>query len=113
MSDRTWTVTYGENDGYDFMYPAFSIVEGDRVIATVDLQNYDWPACAQLTDSAHLASKHEEARQNANILAAAPDLLAAAKTMLARTKRPTADALPSIGEINDLATAIAKAEGTP
>lgn len=72
-----WGVSFGENAGYDCMTDAFDITAAGKTIAVLDCGQYGQEPCAPLDGDIK-----EAVRANARLIAAAPDLLTALKTLL-------------------------------
>ncbi len=73
-----WAASFAENSGYDCMTGAWSIrsVPAQRFVAVLDLGSYGQKSCQEGFTSV-------EAESNARLIAAAPDLLAVAKSFVA------------------------------
>lgn len=101
---REWTATFDAQGGYDCMTAAWRIESDGRTIAVVDYENWDAP---------HFdATPVKEADEVARLIAAAPELLAAAQDAFATLLR-----LRECGTIGDspsirlLGAAIKRARG--
>ena len=105
-----WRVRYIAGGGYDTLSSAYRILHGpDDYDRVVEVDTRDYYDCIKADDYQHYGTESSvEAEANAHLIAAAPDLLRAAKAIasFAVSWQPLTP-----GDIKELTDAIAKAEG--
>ena len=98
-----WLCNFRENGGCDCMTDSFDITRDGRIIAEVDLRLFGQDNCKEATQE-----QLQEGRKVADIIAAAPDMLAALKEAREALSHPPFVNSPTLKTID---AAIAKAKG--
>lgn len=105
-----WLCNFRENGGYDCMTDSFDITRDGSIIAEVDLRLFGQDNCKEATQE-----QLQEGRKVADIIAAAPDMLAALEAVLDKFEdyggETYADGLEVEQVIIKVKDAIAKAKG--